>query len=178
MAGPLLPRPWTLKTSRLQITPRGFPISPPPSSLGTCNKPTTLASSLFPPSQAHPGRGPHTYTHPCTFFAYLHCQGGWKCLEACHTHILSLLGGLSFCTDSLPYLIFHFVSHCVSVCHSHGHSMLAFGLILGSTAQDLSSSPYVCGTSLQCSRQSVALSPSGLCPFLQDLSLLTIPVLP
>ena len=35
-----------------------------------------------------------TYIHPFTFFTSLQFQGGWKCLEACHAHALSLLGCL------------------------------------------------------------------------------------
>ena len=78
LAGLLLPFPWTLKTSRPRIAPRGFPVSHSLEFPWTCSKPTILASSLFPPSWAHPGRGAHTYTNTCTFFTFLHCQGGWK----------------------------------------------------------------------------------------------------
>ena len=89
---------------------------------------------------------------------------------------MPLLGCLWFCRYSILQHISCFVSYRASVCHPQGGHVLAAELIQGSAGPGPSqfSFSHVCGTSLQCSRQSVTPSPSALCPSQQDLSL-TIP---
>ena len=68
------------------------------------------------------------------------------------------------------------LAFCVAVCATLREGVYRLlGCSWAALAQDLPSSPsHVCGTSLQCSRQSMSLSPSGLCSTHQDLSLLTV----
>ena len=99
-------------------------------------------------------------------------EAGWKCLEACHAHILS---------PRMPVVLqvqltLACLAFCVAVCATLREGVYRLlGCSWAALAQDLPSSPsHVCGTSLQCSRQSMSLSPSGLCSTHQDLSLLTV----
>ena len=112
------------------------------------------------------------------FLAFRHCQGGRLEVPGGMPGLqsMTLLGCLWFCRYSILQHISCFVSYLAYVCHPQGGRVLAAGLIQGSTGPGPSqlSFSHVCGTSLQCSRQSVTLSPSALCPPRQDLSL-TIP---
>ena len=65
------------------------------------------------------------YTHSSAFLTFLHCQGGWKCLEECHAHTLSLLGFLWFCMYSLLQHILCFVLPRANMFHLRGGSLLA-----------------------------------------------------
>ena len=78
LAGPLLPRPWTLKTSRPRTVPRGFPVSHSP------EVPWGMQLSLLPCSFPHRLSGQRvTHIHPpvlsslfCT--ARKHAGSAWR----------------------------------------------------------------------------------------------------
>ena len=92
--------------------PPGASLSPTLlSSLGTCNKPTILASSLFPPSQAHLGRSHTRTTTPelsllSALPGRLEVPGGMACLHRVSPrmpvvlHTQPTLAYLAFCVTS------------------------------------------------------------------------------
>ena len=65
LAGPLLPRPWTLKTSRPRTVPRGFPVSHSPEVPWDMQLSRLPCSFPVPSLTGSLGRGSHTYTHLC-----------------------------------------------------------------------------------------------------------------
>ena len=99
LAGLLLPRPWTLKTSRPQTAPRGFPVSHSPEVLWDMQ---LLLAHSIPSLTGSSGQRVKHIQPPVLSSPFCTArEAGWKCLEACHTHILSLLGCLWFCRYSL-----------------------------------------------------------------------------
>ena len=95
LAGLLLPRPWTLKTSRPQTAPRGFPVSHSPEVLWDMH---LLLAHSIPSLTGSSGQRVKHIQPPVLSSPFCTArEAGWKCLEACHTHILSLLGCLWFC---------------------------------------------------------------------------------
>ena len=75
LAGLLLPRPWTLKTSRPQAAPRGFPVSHSPEVPWDMQLAPFSCSLRSLPYRLIQAEG-HTRTPTCAFLVCLHCQGG------------------------------------------------------------------------------------------------------
>ena len=116
LAGPLLSRPWTLKSRRLLTDPMAFLVSHCPKVLGKCLQPTTLASFLLPPSQAYASRGTNTYTQHLWFPSLsalagrLQVPGGMPCSH----HVSPKMHRDSQGHPTLAYLIYS-VTECQCV---------------------------------------------------------------
>ena len=110
----------------------------------------------------------------CAFLAFLHFQGGRLEVPVGLPHPRPVSPRMP--VGLQVQLTLACLAFCVAVCATLREGVYwLMGCSWAALAQDLPSSPsHVCGTSLQYSRQSMSLSPLGLCSIQQDLSLLTI----
>ena len=116
----------------------------------------------------------HTGKRTCAFLVFRHCQGGRLEVPGGMPHLQHVFPRMPLVLQiqhTLAHLMFG-VTSCQCVPPS-GRVCAGCWADQGSTGPGHSqfSFSHVCGTSLQCSRQSVTPSPSALCPSQQDLSL-------